>query len=121
MSGPITTVADIVRVHASERPDNIAIISGDQRVTYGQLDARSSRAAIALNADGVNAHDRVAVLDKNTPVFFDLVFAAAKLNAVLCPVNWRLAPMEAAYIINDSGSKVLVVGEEMLPLLEAMR
>jgi long-chain acyl-CoA synthetase len=116
----IETVADIARVHGRERPDDVALLFGDRRMTYGELDERSNRAANALAAEGIEEQERVAFLDKNSPEFFELVFGAAKRNAVLCAVNWRLAPPEAAFIINDAEAKVLVIGEELLPMLDAM-
>jgi long-chain acyl-CoA synthetase len=113
-------LADIVRGHASERPDAVALVFGDRTVTFGELDECSSRGAAALRAEGVGAQERVAFLDKNGPEFFDALFATAKVNAVLCPVNWRLAPREAAFVVNDTDATVLVVGEELLPLLAEM-
>src|SRR5262249_25494729 len=59
-------------------------------------------------------------LDKNSPEGFEIFFGAMKLNAVPCPVNWRLAPDEVAYIVNDAASPVLVVGEELLPVVRAV-
>jgi long-chain acyl-CoA synthetase len=120
MATTIETVADIARVHGRERPDAVAIVFGDRRITYGELDERSSRAANALAAEGVEAQERVAFLDKNSPEFFEMVFGAAKRDAVLCAVNWRLAPPEAAFIVNDAEAKVLVIGQELLPMLDAM-
>jgi long-chain acyl-CoA synthetase len=114
------SLADIVRAHAVERPDAGAIIYRDRTVTFRQLDERSSRFASALVAAGVSPQERVAFFDKNGPEYFDAVFGAAKLNAVLCPVNWRLAPREAAFVINDTDAKVLIVGEEVLPVLAEM-
>ncbi|MBV8693518.1 MAG: AMP-binding protein, partial [Actinobacteria bacterium] len=116
----VESVADIARVHGAERPDSVAILFGDRRLTYGQLDERSNRVANALAAEGVQPQERVAFLDKNVPEFFEVVFGATKLNAVLCAVNWRLAPPEAAYIVNDAEAKVLVVGQDLLPMLDAM-
>jgi long-chain acyl-CoA synthetase len=58
------------------------------------------------------------VLDKNTIEVFELMFGAAKVGAVLCPVNWRLAPPEVAHIVNDAHARVLVVGPEFLPVLD---
>jgi len=115
------SLADIVRRHGSERPDAAALVYGDQTVTFAELDERSSRCAAALQAAGVGTQERVAFLDKNGPEFFDAVFGTAKINAVLCPVNWRLAPREAAFVINDTDAKVLVVGEELLPVLAEMQ
>ena len=112
------TVADVARVHAAEQPDGVAYVLGDRTMTWAELDERSSRVAQALRASGVEPGDRVAILDKNSLEYFDLVFGAAKLNAVLVAVNWRLAPPEAAFIVNHATAKVLVVGDDLVPLLE---
>ena len=89
--------------------------------TIGRVLARRLQDGIpGLTLVCVAAQDRVAFLDKNSPEFFEVLFGAAKLNAVTVAVNWRLAPREAAYIVNDAEATVLVVGEELLPLAEAM-
>lgn len=116
-----STVADIVRAHGGERPEAPAIIYGEAVLTYGDLEQRSNRLANGLLAEGIKPEDRVAWLDKNAPEYFELIFGAAKVNAVICAVNWRLNPREAAFIINDAEAKVLVVGEELLPTLTALR
>jgi long-chain acyl-CoA synthetase len=114
----ITTVADIVRVHAAATGGALAYVLGDRHMTFAELDERSNRVAQGLAAAGVGAGDRVAYLDKNSLEYFEVLFGAAKLNAVLVAVNWRLAPPEAAFIVNDAAAKVLVVGEELTELLE---
>ena len=116
----ITTIAELIRAHGSAQPDKPAIIAGDLTLTYGELDARSSQVANALAAEGVGEQDRVAYLDKNAPEYLEIVFGAGKLNAVMVAVNWRLAPPEVAYIVNDSDAKVLVVGEEFATTLDAI-
>jgi long-chain acyl-CoA synthetase len=110
-------VADIVRAHAAATPDALAYALGDGRLTFADLDERSNRVAQGLRAAGVGPGDRVAILDKNCLEYFEVLFGAAKLNAVLVAVNWRLAPPEAAFIVNDAAAKVLVVGEELSSLL----
>ena len=117
---PITSISDLARVHGAERPDQVALRAGDRVVTYGELDDRTNRVANGLRAEGVDEQDRVAILDKNGPEYFDVLIGAAKANAVDVAVNWRLAPPEVAYIVNDSQAKVFVVGEEFLPLLDAI-
>ena len=87
-------------------------------MTYRELDERSSRLAQALKGAGVGPGRRVAFLDKNSPEQVELFFAAAKLNAVPCPVNYRLAPPEIAYIVRDSEAPVFAVGEEFVPAVE---
>ncbi|MBK9179028.1 MAG: fatty acid--CoA ligase [Acidimicrobiales bacterium] len=116
----IGTVAELIRTHGRDRAGQPALLVGERTITYGQLDERSSRVAQALQTEGVGPHDRVAILDKNVPEYFDLLFGGAKLNAVLVAVNWRLAPPEVAYIVNDAQAAVLVVGEELVPVLEAI-
>ena len=116
----MSTIAGIIRKHGAERRDAPALKYRDRVFTYGELDERSSRLATALAAEGVGEQERVARLDKNSPEWIDLAFATAKLNAVTCDVNWRLAPAEAAFIVNDAEAKVFIVGEEFVPVLEAM-
>ena len=120
MSG-IDTIAKLARIHGAERSGSPALTAGDRTLTYAELDARSSQVANALAAEGVGAEDRVAYLDKNTIEYFELLLGGAKLNAVNVAVNWRLAPPEVAYIVNDAQAKVFVVGEDFVPVLEAIQ
>jgi long-chain acyl-CoA synthetase len=116
----IRNVASIIREHGRDRPEESAVVFQGRYITYGDLDRRSNRFARALLSEGVGAQDRLAFLDKNSPEFFEAVFGTAKVNAVLCPVNWRLSPSEAAHVINDSEATVLVVGEELVPTVEEL-
>jgi acyl-CoA synthetase (AMP-forming)/AMP-acid ligase II len=115
-----STLADLIRQQGSQRPDQAAFVYGARTLSFGDLDTRSSQVANGLRSEGVGSQERVAFLDKNSPEFFEVLFGAAKLNAVMVAVNCRLAPREAAYIVNDADAKVLVVGEELLPVAEAM-
>jgi long-chain acyl-CoA synthetase len=117
----IATVADIVRVHGVGRSEQTALIEGDRTRTWGELLERSSQMAQALSADGVGPEDRVAFLDKNGIEHFEVFFGAALLNAVCVDVNWRLAAPEVEYIVNDADAKVLVVGPDFVPVVDAIR
>ena len=110
----ITSIGDISRVHAAERPDKVALICDDRTWTYAELDRESNQVANALLAAGVGAHDRVAFLDKNAPEYFSFLIGAGKINAVTVAVNWRLAAPEMEYILNDAEAKVLLIGAEFL-------
>jgi long-chain acyl-CoA synthetase len=114
----ITTVADIVRAHAAAAPDRPMLTYEDRVWTYGDMDRRSNQVAQALAAAGVGPGDRVAFLDKNTPEFFEVSFGAAKLDAVVVAINWRLAAREVAQILDDAHPKVLFVGGEFVPTIE---
>ncbi len=117
----IASTADVIRTHASERGDQVAIIQGDFRQTWAELDARSNRVANALAAAGVGAGDRVAIIDKNGYEYFEVLFGAAKLNAVTVNVNWRLAPPEAAWIVDDADAKVFFFGKEFADTIDKIR
>lgn len=101
-------LTDIVRRPA--RPDAAAISLGARTLTYAELALRSNRTAHALRSAGLGAGDRLAYLDTNAPEFFELLFGAAKIGAVLAPVNWRLTPAEMTLIVRDSGSPLLMHG-----------
>jgi long-chain acyl-CoA synthetase len=119
-STEIANLADIVRVHAAERPDAVALYVGDDRITFAQLDERSSRAAQAFKAAGVGFGDRVAFIEKNCAEYFDVSFGLAKLGAVSIAVNWRLAPPEMLQIIEDAQAQIVVVGFEFFGNVEAI-
>ncbi len=112
-------LADLVRRHAAERPDAPALSCGDTALTFGELHERSSRAAHALTGLGVGRGDRVAVLDKNRPGFFEVAFGCSKIGAVVVGLNWRLAPPELADVVRDAQVSVVLVGAEQRPLLPA--
>ncbi len=112
------TLADIVRGHARERGDSPMITYGERRITYAEMDARSNQVARGLLAEGVQPQEHVAFLDKNGPEYFEALFGGGKVNAINVAVNWRLAPREMAYIINDAQAKVLFVGPDFLTHLD---
>ena len=116
----INTVADILRVHAGDRGDGAALVLGERRVTWAELYERAQRVASGLAAMGVGNQDRVAFLDKNGIEHFELFFGAALANAVCVDVNWRLAAPEVEYIVNDAEAKVFVVGQDFVPVLDAI-
>ena len=111
------TMANLVRGFASSTPDRPAATMAGRTVTFAELDARSSQVANALLAEGVGAGDRVAVLDKNSVEYYEMIFGAAKAGAVLVGVNFRLARAEVDVILADCGATVVLVGEEFLPLV----
>lgn len=117
---PITNVADILRTHASAKPDGVSLVLGEREVSWGQLYERSRRVASGFIAAGVGPQDRVAFLDKNGVEHFEVMYGAALGNAVSVDVNWRLAPAEVAFIVGDAHAKALVVGPDFVPVLDAI-
>jgi acyl-CoA synthetase (AMP-forming)/AMP-acid ligase II len=89
-------------------PEAEALVAGAERLTYARLARRTGNAAAVLAAHGVGAGDRVACLLDNRLEFVVLMLASAHLGAVLVPLGTRLAPAELAYMLDDSGAKLVV-------------
>jgi acyl-CoA synthetase (AMP-forming)/AMP-acid ligase II len=121
MSVEIVSLADMVRRHARERPQTVALVHAGRSTGYGALDRAASRVANGLIAEGIAPQTRVAHLDKSSDIFFELLFGAAKANAVMVSVNWRLAPPEVLHIVNDSQAEIQFVGEEFFPVIDRIR
>jgi fatty-acyl-CoA synthase len=95
-------------LRAARSGGRTAVVSGDERLTYAQLDARAARVAGALRAEGVEAGDRVACILRNRHELLEMLFGVTRLGAVFVPINFRLAAPEIAYVLHDSGTRVLV-------------
>ena len=100
-----------MRHWAHERPNTIALEQGGDAITFGALDERSRRIVGMLQARGLAKGDRIAWLGKNARLYFELFYSAARLGVVTVPIGWRLAAPEIAYIVQDTGAKLLFVGE----------
>ncbi|GAB2932065.1 fatty acid--CoA ligase [Rhodococcus aerolatus] len=111
------TLSAMVSALAADRPDAPAVTLDELTRSFAELDARGARAATALRAAGVGAGDRVAVLDKNAPTFYDLVLGASRLRAVLVGLNFRLAAPEVAEILDDAAPRVVVVHPDLRHLV----
>lgn len=105
-------VARIPHRLAQRNPDATALIFGARATSYAELDARSSRVAQGLLALGVRPGDRVAILAKDSDEVIELIFGIAKARAVFLGINWRLAPPEVRFILDDAGATALFVGRE---------
>src|SRR3977135_3180578 len=115
-------VADLLARSAACTPDKPATIFEGEVLNYAALNARIEQTACALKAEfGVNRGDRVAILSLNRPDYLVLLYACARLGAMLVPLNWRLAVAEQMFILTDALAKVLVLEQafaEILPALE---
>jgi long-chain acyl-CoA synthetase len=115
------TIADIVREWSVKTPDGPCLSFGERSWTWREVFERSSRAGNGLVSAGVTAGDRVGYLAKNGPEYFEIFFGAGMVGAVSVAVNWRLAPPELRFVINDSLATVLFVGHEFLDRLDKIR
>ncbi len=108
------TLGDIARYQARVRGAETALTFEGRTTTFAQFDALTNRVANALIAEGVTRGQRIAYVGKNSDAYFELLFGAAKMGAVMTPIGWRLAPPEVAYIIEDSEAPLVFVGPEVI-------
>jgi acyl-CoA synthetase (AMP-forming)/AMP-acid ligase II len=94
--------------HHRSRPDRLAVVDGDRRLTYAELHDRVERLAGALAAAGVGRGDRVLWLGQNSFRVIELLLAAARTGSMLCPANWRQSPDEMRFVIDDLEPAVVV-------------
>jgi long-chain acyl-CoA synthetase len=95
------------------------LLFDDRPIPWAALDAAAQRAATGFEQCGVGEGDVVCLMLRNEPSFLEAVFAARRLGAYSCPINWHYRADEAGWILADSGAKVLVVTADLLPQIEA--
>lgn len=108
------SVAAILAESAARTPDTTALIVGETAIDYATLWSRTRSYAGALRAAGVGPGDRVAVLVPNVPDFPRAYFAVLALGAVVVPVHALLKHDEIAYVLSDSGAKILICSAPLL-------
>lgn len=125
MSQPHTAVArqqglgDLPRRTAHRFPAKLALVDGDTRLTFADLEAVVGRTAAALAAAGMAKGDRLALLSHNCWEYAVLSFATARLGVVLVPVNFMLGAEEIAYILDHSEASAFVVEDALVDTAEA--
>jgi fatty-acyl-CoA synthase len=113
------SLGDLPRRSARRYPDKPAIIDGEVRLSFAELDAVVDRAAAAMAEAGLVKGDRLALLCHNSWQFAVLVFATARIGVVLVPVNFMLGADEVAFILDHSGAKAFVVEDALVPTADA--
>lgn len=107
------TFGSLVRANAAKCPGRTAIVFGKERITYRALDERSNRLARALKARGIGKGDKVSVYLTNSPAYFEIFFALAKIGALPVPIGYRLTPREMKHIVEHSESKALFFSQTL--------
>src|SRR5689334_2260158 len=97
-----------------------AVVHGERRYTYGQLQERSNRLASSLWNRGIERNDRVAVLCPNTPALLEAHYGVPLAGAILVAINTRVSRDEVAHILEDSGAKFLIVDHELRKMVEGV-
>jgi len=113
--------AHILKKYRALWPEKTFIVDGEKRLTYEDVDKRVNALAQGLLNRGIQSGDRVATFVYNRAECFEIFLAACKIGAAYVALNFRLAPAEVVYILNDSGAKLFFSEEELGGPLEGIR
>jgi long-chain acyl-CoA synthetase len=106
------TLADPLRHAARHYSGDLALICGDVRLTYGEMTARCRRLGGGLKKIGLEPGDRVAILALNSHQYIEAYMAVPAAGFVIVPLNTRHSEAELAYVIKDSGTKLLLTDRD---------
>jgi fatty-acyl-CoA synthase len=111
-------LCSLIERNAAFSPDKPAIRFERATLNYSAFNARIEQTARALKSElGVGRGDRVAILSLNRPDYLVLLYACARLGAMLVPLNWRLAVAEQMFILSDAAAKVLMLEQAFAAIL----
>ena len=113
-------LSEVSSAQAVRYGSKVALQSDAGSITYADLADQVKQIAAALVARNVRAGDRIAFLSRNMPEYYALLLAVGTIGAVIVPVNWRLAPREVEYILHDSGTVLLFVGEGFVEIARGL-
>ena len=108
MSYPFNNFYELITFQAKKRRSKVALLVDDEKITYGEILKAADKLAGFLAQQGVKKGDKVALFLRNSPEFIYTIFAISKLGAIVVPINTFLKEEELTYILEDSGSSVLV-------------
>src|SRR6266849_4494446 len=115
-------LSDLIERNAAFTPDKPAIVFEGKVLSYAAFGARIEHTARALKAEfGIGRGDRVAILSLNRPDYLVLLYACARLGAMLVPLNWRLAAAEQLFILSDASVTVLVLERAFAAIVPALK
>jgi len=113
-------IADLIEHSVDLFPERTAVVCGDRRVTYGEVEERANRLAHHLAANGVGKDDCVGIYSMNSIEWVETMLAAFKLRAVPINVNYRYVESELRYIFDNADLKALVHQRQYAPLVDAV-
>lgn len=112
--------AETLRRQAVLRGDHEALVDGEVRWTYAELDRDVDRYAAALRETGVSADVVVGVLGRNSGTYVIVLLALARLGAVSAPLNWRLHDKELEYVVSRAGITHLLHDDEFTDVVSTL-
>jgi fatty-acyl-CoA synthase len=114
-------ITDFLRRAVRLYPDKTAVVDGENRFTYRELDERIDRLSNALLDLGLTQGDRVCILSPNSHFFLESFYATAQIGIVLVPLNYRLVAADHEYILNHAGVSAVLVDWEYAAVVDEIR
>jgi acyl-CoA synthetase (AMP-forming)/AMP-acid ligase II len=108
---------DFLASHADSSPTKPAVVLGDRSADFAMLNQRANRAANVFKSLDCGRGDRIATMSFNSIEGFEIANGLRRAGMVVVPVNYRLRGQEVAYVLNDSGAKVVVAGPDHLDVV----
>lgn len=121
MSASWLNLGEILLVNAKKHRHKIAVKEKNRKFTFFELNKRTNKLANVLSSMGLRKGDKVSCLLEDSIEIVELYLATAKTGIVINPINFRLSPPEVEYIIKNSDAKAVIVHEEFIPCIEAVR
>ena len=113
----MATIGATLRMTANRVPQRAALVFGDVRYTYAELDAEVDRVAGVLATHGIGKGDRITLMAANSDRFVVAFYAAHRLGAIFVPINPASAAPELDYLIRDSGAATLIFDAAVTPVV----
>lgn len=117
---PVMNLGQLLAHTARLFPDRVAVIQGEQRWTWAQVDTRVNAMVRAMKSLGVRKGDKILVQSRNNIQMFETCWIAFRLGCVWVPTNFRLTPPEVAYLAQSSGAVAMIVEEIFLAHIDAV-
>src|SRR5262245_57352570 len=114
-------IADIFEHTVDAVPDRLALVDGDTRLTFQELDERANRVAHALRDRGVKPGDHVGVYAQNCHECIETMYGAVEARAIPINIDFRDGEDELAYLLGNADCVAVVFAREYAPRLAAVR
>jgi long-chain acyl-CoA synthetase len=114
------TIYSVIKRNAFVYPDRLGWVFEGEQVTHAQFKERVDRLASGLSKIGLKKGDRIGVVALNSMNFAYLYGAAARIGAIMLPINWRLKPDEIEYVISDGAPEVIFAGGDFKSQIKSL-
>ena len=109
--------SETLSIVAQIMPDRIATLFDDESTSFAELDHEASLIASGLISMGIKPGDRIAYLGVNSDIQIKSIYGIARAGGILVPLNYRAREPEVEFSVNDSGAKVIIVGQDYKDLV----